>query len=477
MVDMASTAVGGRIVECNDEFFADAINLLNPDSPVWKEGEYTEFGKWMDGWETRRRRDEGHDWCVIALGIPGRIEQVTIDTAFFTGNFPRSFSLEGCGVGFDANLDKAYWVELIPDSSLEGDSVAVFDVTEGDRITHLRLNIFPDGGVARLGVEGKAIPALNWVCPEAGVVNLASLYVGTEAIDASDAHYSPPAKMLRPGEPRGMWDGWETQRRRGPGNDWVSFRLGLAGSIHEVVIDTRHFKGNSPGWVSVDVSADGTAWRGAVSRTEVKADSVNRLLVPDQPEAGYVKLDIYPDGGVARFAVLGDPSPEAAAAKRVQYVNSLLGQDATRFFSTACSSTLWISEMLGSRPFESAQAIIDTADIGFVDLGEEDWLEAFARHPRIGERGDAVTNREQAGAAGASEATLSALSSLNQEYEEKFGFTYIVYASGKTAEEMLEGARERLENDRSTEIDIAAHEQRKITATRLKRMLCIGDKL
>jgi allantoicase len=475
MVDLASTAVGGRIVDCDDEFFAEAVNLLNPDGPVWKEGEYTDRGKWMDGWETRRRRNDGHDWCVVALGIPGSIEQITIDTSFFTGNYPESFSLEGCGVGSDHLLDQAYWVELIAETDLEGDSVAVFDINESDRITHLRLNIFPDGGVARLRVEGRPIPAMEWVCPDAGPVNLASLYAGTEATDASDAHYSPPTNMLRPGEPKGMWDGWETRRRRGPGNDWVSFRLGLGGAVHEVVVDTRHFKGNSPGWVSMDVSSDGNIWHSALGRTAISANSLNRMALPDQPEAEFVKLDIYPDGGVARFAVLGRPASDAAASKRVQYVNSLLGQDATRFFHTACASTQWISEMLGSRPFESAQSIFDTADIAFVDLAEGDWLEAFEGHPRIGERGDEIANREQSAASGSDPQTLSALRRVNEDYEAKFGFTFIVYASGKSAEEMLDIARQRMENPRGVEIDLAAQEQRRITATRLRRMLCVGD--
>lgn len=473
MTDLLSVAVGGRVVECNDEFFAEAVNLLNPDPPVWKEDAYTEQGKWMDGWETRRRRTEGHDWCVLALGIPGRIEQVTVDTAFFTGNYPEEFSLEACGVGDDALTEKAFWVELIPRTGLEGDSVAVFDIIEPARVTHLRLNIFPDGGVARLKVNGQPIPGLDDVCPEAGEVNLASLRLGTSPVDASDAHYSPPTNMLRPGEPRGMWDGWETKRRRGPGNDWVSFRLGLVGEIEEIEVDTRYFKGNSPGWVSMDVSDDGKVWTSAVARVEVEADAVNVIRPDPVPTAEYVRLDIYPDGGVARLRVLGTPTSESATRKRVDYLNSLFGQDATRFFRTACGSTRWISEMLSCRPFETARSVLEIADVNFMELETDDWLEAFGAHPRIGEKGDAVANSEQSAAAAAEPAVLSALARVNAEYEKLFGFTYIVYASGKSAEEMLEIAQRRLGNTRDQEVDIAAGEQRKITATRLARMLCL----
>lgn len=475
MTDLSSTAVGGRVVECNDEFFAGASNLLNSAPPVWKEDAYTEQGKWMDGWETRRRRDEGHDWCVVALGIPGRVEQVTVDTAFFTGNFPESFSIEVCGVDDDDLLGKAFWIELIPRTQLEGNSVAVFDVVEAGRVTHLRLNIFPDGGVARLRVEGAPIPSIDDVCPATGSVNLASLRLGTEAVGASDAHYSPPLNMLRPGDPAGMWDGWETKRRRGPGNDWASFRLGLAGLVNEIVVDTRHFKGNSPGWVSLEVSTDAVNWASAVPRSPISADSVNTIALQASVEASHVRLDVYPDGGVARFRVVGVPRTDAASAKRVQYLNSLLGQEATKFFGSVCASTKWIAGMLSGRPFENARAVIDTAGVTFVDLAESDWLEAFAGHPRIGESGDAVANREQSGMSDAPGDVSTALAAVNQEYEARFGFTYIVYASGKSGEGMLRLARERLGNSRDQELDIASGEQRKISDTRLKRMLCIED--
>jgi allantoicase len=473
MTDLSSTAVEGRIVECNDEFFAEAINLLNPDPPVWKEDAYTEQGKWMDGWETRRRRSEGHDWCVIALGIPGRVEQVTIETSFFTGNFPEEFSLEACGVGKDERLNEASWTELIPRTLLQGDAAAIFDIHDVERVTHLRLNIFPDGGIARLRVVGEPIPDHAEVCAGADLVNLASLRLGTESIDASDAHYSPPSNMLRPGEPRGMWDGWETKRRRGPGNDWVSFRLGLAGSIDEMVVDTRYFKGNSPGWVSLDVSPDGQDWSRAISRVAIEADFVNVIPVDKPVVAEYVKLDIYPDGGVARLRISGNPTMESAAAKRVLYLNSLRGEEATRFFNTACGSSLWVAEMLQRRPYESPGQVLESADIAFAAMESDDWLEAFAAHPRIGESGDSVANSEQSGVAGAVPSVRQSLAAINSEYEAEFGFTYIVYASGKTATEMLEYAQRRMGNTRDQEIDIGAGEQRKITSTRLKRMLCL----
>jgi allantoicase len=474
MTDLISSAVGGRIVDFNDEFFAEAENLLKTTSPVWKEDTYTDRGKWMDGWETRRRREPGHDWCVIALGIPGAITSVTVDTSHFTGNYPESFSLEACGVGSDDRLEQARWTEIISRSDLAGDSTATFTVDDPHRVTHVRLNIFPDGGVARLRVEGSPIPAQEHVCPEDGPTDLVSSVVGGEAIDASDFHYSPPSNLLRPTEPVGMWDGWETRRRRGPGHDWVSFRLGLPGAVELVEVDTRHFKGNAPGWVSIHLSDDGDNWQEVVTSAEVKPHVVSTVRLEEPVPARFLRLDIHPDGGVARFRVRGRPNQAEAARHRMRYLNSLFEDEARDFFRTACVSARWVEAMVGALPFADVGALLATVAPAFDSLGESDWLEAFAGHPRIGERGDAVADREQAGAASAPDAVLAALADANRAYQEKFGFTYIIYATGKTAAEMLQIAQDRLGNNRDDEIANAAEQQRAITATRLRRMLCLG---
>ncbi|MET0566378.1 MAG: allantoicase [Acidimicrobiia bacterium] len=475
MTDLLSDAVGGRVVACNDEFFAEAANLLQTTDPVWKEGVYTDRGKWMDGWETRRRRDPGHDWCVLALGIAGRIRSVTVDTSHFTGNYPESFSLEACGVGGDERLENAEWAEIVPRTPLAGDTTADFEVEDFHRITHVRLNIFPDGGVARLRLDGDPIPGRREVCPDDEGIDLASSLVGCEAVDASDVHYSPPSNLLRPTEPAGMWDGWETKRRRGPGNDWAVFRLGLPGLVDSLEVDTRHFKGNAPGWVSVAVSSDGESWEEVVDRVEVKPDAVNPVTLDRPIRAGFVRLDIHPDGGVARLRVLGRPDPSHAERLRLVYLNALFDEDAYRFFHTACASTTWVDRMTASRPFADGAAVLTTAASAFDSLDEGDWLEAFAGHPRIGERGDLQANREQSGTVDAEMSLLTELAEANQAYEEAHGFTYIVYASGKTAEEMLDLARGRLGNTRGEELVNAAGEQQAITETRLRRMLCIGE--
>lgn len=464
MIDLISERVGGEVVECNDEFFAEAVNLIKTEEPVWKEGLYTDRGKWMDGWETRRRREPGHDWCIIALGIPGLIERVTVDTSHFTGNYPEEFSL-------DASPGNDVWSELIPRTALQGDAQVSFELDYSYRVVEVRLNIYPDGGVARLRVEGEPIPSMQIVCPD-GATDLADVRLGAQWLEASDFHYSAPSNLLLPTESAGMWDGWETRRRRGPGHDWATFRLGMPGDVQSFVIDTTHFKGNCPGWVSVHLSEDGENWTTVVDEDEVQPDRLNEISLSDPARAGFARLSLHPDGGIARFRVLGRPDRDAASALRLRYLNSLFEEAARGFFFTTCVARTWVEEMVRGRPYPSVEAVLRRAGVVFDNLEEDDWLHAFAGHPRIGERGGETENREQAGTASASREVLRELVDVNRRYEEKFGFTYIVYATGKTATEMLSIARERVDNDRPAEIATAAAEQRKITETRLRRMLC-----
>ena len=467
MIDLISERVGGRVLACNDEFFAEAANLLKASPPTAND-DYTDRGKWMDGWETRRRRDSGHDWCVLALGIPGKVGRVVVDTSHFTGNYPEEFSLEGSG---DGDPEEAEWFELIPRTGLSGDSVATFEVASTARLAMVRLNIFPDGGIARLRLEGDPVPDVAAICTD-GLVDLASSAVGGEVIDASDLHYSHPSNVLRPTRPAGMWDGWETKRRRDEGHDWIVVKLGLPGDIVELDVDTAYFKGNAPGWVSAEVSSNLAVWRRVVDRVPVEPHQHNRITLGTAESGSHLRLSIHPDGGLARLRVMGRPEHTVAGARCVDYLNSLTERQALRFFERACGSSRWAREVTARRPYPSVAAVLDTAESVFDSLVESDWLEAFGAHPRIGERGDGVANREQAGTATASRTTLRDLVEVNRRYEEKHGFTFIVYATGKNADEMLEIARERLDRERDDEIVNAAGEQRKITRTRLARMLC-----
>lgn len=481
MVDLATSRYGGMVLWCNDEFFADAANLVSPHAPIYKEGVFTDHGKWMDGWETRRRREEGYDSCVIRLGLPGIIHTVTVDTSYFTGNYPESFSLDACGVESE-ELDGAEWVEIIPRSALSGDTQATYEVADPHRVTHLRLNIYPDGGVARLRVDGDPIPSMSQVCPSEALTDLAVATVGGQAIDVSDAHYASPANLVSPTEPEGMWDGWETARRRGPGHDWSVIRLGLPGLITGVDVDTRHFKGNAPGWVTIDVATGEEEWVEACGRTAVKPHFVNRIDFPEPVHADRVRLNIHPDGGVARLRVWGRPDPEAAAAVRMRYVDSLFPQPARLFFTTACGSRRWVEAMVAGRPYREAERLLKAAEEAFAGLAPDDWMEAFAAHPRIGERhgrqnqaGESMSTTEQSGVDTADEALARELEQINRRYEDRFGYTYIVRAAGRSGPEMLELAHRRLDNDPDTELEMAATQQREITMLRLRRMLCLNQ--
>src|SRR5215213_7703315 len=249
--DLASRAFGGAVVAANDEFFAAKENLVLPE-PAAARTEFGHKGKEYDGWETRRRRAPGHDWAIVRLGVPGIVSGVVVDTSFFTGNYPAAASLDGTGVeGYPdaAELAAAAWEPLLPESGLQGDARNAFAVSCPRRLTHVRLRIHPDGGVARLRVHGT--PVADPRPLDAGPVDLAALENGAMVTGCSNAFYSKPVQLISPGLARVMGEGWETARRRGPGNDWVSLRLAGAGVVRLAELDTSWFVGNAPGWASL----------------------------------------------------------------------------------------------------------------------------------------------------------------------------------------------------------------------------------
>jgi allantoicase len=312
--DLAAERFGGAVIAANDEFFAPKDSLIKAASPQWREGVYTERGKWMDGWETRRRRTPGHDWAVLRLGIPGIIRGVVIDTSFFTGNYPEFASLDACAVEGRGPASSAElpFRPLLAKSPLKGNRANPFELTgKPSRVTHLRLNIFPDGGVARLRVHGEAVPDES-VFAEGREVDLAALENGALVVSASDMHYGNPQNLLLPGRSTHMADGWETRRRRGPGHDWCIVRLARRGVIERVELDTDHYKGNAPGHVMLESTDAGPAfnaakvrWRILVPKASVEPHARQRWDGRKAQAATHVRLNIYPDGGVARLRLLG----------------------------------------------------------------------------------------------------------------------------------------------------------------------------
>lgn len=321
LVDLAAERLGSAVVAANDEFFAPKEHLLKAAAPVWREGDYTERGKWMDGWETRRRRDLGpgaHDWCIVRLGARGVIRGADVETAFFTGNYPESFALDVCdlpGIPSPETLTDAVWRELLPRGPLEGDTHNRFAIADAPPATHVRLRIYPDGGVARLRLYGIVVPDWDRL-RRRGDVDLAAVAHGGTVVSCSDMFYGSRHNLIMPEAALNMGDGWETKRRRGPGHDWTIVRFGAEGSIRRAEIDTRHFKGNAPGACSLDLAQladgqplDGASWRELLPRTPLQPHT--RHLFEDElrqvGHATHARLNIFPDGGIARLRLFGRP--------------------------------------------------------------------------------------------------------------------------------------------------------------------------
>ncbi|MBV9796380.1 MAG: allantoicase [Actinobacteria bacterium] len=316
--DLAGRDLGGSVVYANDELFAVRENLIKPGDPVFQPHTFGPKGQIMDGWETRRRREPGHDHAIVRLGVGGVIRRVVVDTSYFTDNYPPEVSVEGCGAeGYPgpAELAAAQWVTLVPRSPVEGDRRNEFTVTVEQRCTHIRLSIYPDGGVARLRVLGEPVPDPRLL---PGVIDLAALENGALVTDSSNSFYNSAGQLIMPGLARVMGDGWETSRRRDEGNDWVTVRLACAGSVEVVELDTSHFVGNAPGWASLGY--DGGA---LIARTALQPDTRHRFAVPGGPVAEQVRLDVYPDGGMARLRVFGMPTPAARAALTDRFLRLL----------------------------------------------------------------------------------------------------------------------------------------------------------
>jgi allantoicase len=297
------------VVWANDELFAERENLIKPAPPEFQPGSFGHKGQIYDGWETRRRRETGHDQAIVRLGLPGVIAGVIVDTAFFTGNYPTSASVEAItvdGYPSPAELSESAWTTIVPRSPLRGDSENFFDVHSTTRYTHVRLTIYPDGGVARFRVHGAPVADPRLV--DLASLDLAALENGARIVEASNMFYSAPSNLISPGFAAVMGEGWETARRRDQGNDWVVLALAAASVPRLAELDTSHFKGNAPGWAALSGSCSGQdpdSWFEVLPRTRLQPDTRHRFLVEAPRELTHLRLDIFPDGGMARLRLHG----------------------------------------------------------------------------------------------------------------------------------------------------------------------------
>jgi allantoicase len=319
--NLADDRFGAEILFCTDDFFADASRMLSHTDPVWQEGVFDDNGKWMDGWESRRKRAEGYDFAIIRLGLPGTIKGLDIDTSHFTGNYPPSASVQACFCEEGDPGENADWVEILPSVSLGGNAHHLHGINDERTWTHLKLNIYPDGGVARLRAWGRPQAQID-TAASGEPVDLAAVVNGGRALACSDEHFGRMANILNPGRGINMGDGWETARRRTPGNDWVIVALGHPGTIRRIEVDTAHFKGNYPDSCSIQaayvrggtddqIETQSLFWRELLPQQKLQAHEQHLFSkeINDLGSITHVRLNIFPDGGISRLRLFGTPIP------------------------------------------------------------------------------------------------------------------------------------------------------------------------
>lgn len=319
LIDLASERNGGKALLASDEFFAAKENLLKEGRGIFIPGKFTDNGKWMDGWESRRKRIQGFDWCIIKLGVPGSIKGVDIDTNHFLGNHPPYASIEAYNFKTDPAIkklkeDKIKWREILPKSSLNPGSQNLFTISSPEIFTHVKLNIYPDGGVARFRVYGN----VKKIRRSKDMVDLASLLNGGKVIVCNDMFFGSKDNLISPGRSLNMGDGWETKRKRVPGHDWVILKLASAGKIRKITVDTNFFKGNFPDSCSIEgiykpeaaddeLTNPSFQWIELLSKTKLRGHTENNFEkeIKDAGKVTHVRLNIFPDGGVSRLRLFG----------------------------------------------------------------------------------------------------------------------------------------------------------------------------
>lgn len=515
LCNLAADETGTFVLWASDDYFAPKENLVRSDAPVWKETEYTDRGKWMDGWESQRMRGPGHDSAILRLGVAGTIEGILCDTTHFKGNAPLAVALEVCEMPFTSTAEEllalplaatnaAYlaaegraWRPVLDKADIRSDfrnEIAL--KATSPRATHVRLRIFPDGGVSRLRVYGTAAPepAVFW---QRAAVDLAAIEHGGRIAAVSDQFFGPPSNLLLPGRGVNMGDGWETRRRRTPGSDWCVLALGRRSEVQRIEIDTHFFKGNAPQATSVlafdagESASAGAADAGVPLQTDAGWTSIfdqaplvqhkRHVLQPARPTiATHLKVHIFPHGGVNRMRIYGVALDPPADAARIDGLSAMDAKARTTLWRSFCASDRWATLMDAGLPMRSVRGLFAEADCAFSGLQDDDWLQAFAAHPRIGNPKAAATataqsatwsSDEQQGIAGTEEAIKARLAAGNAAYFEKFGFIFICFATGRNASQMLALLERRIDNDRATEISNAADEQMRISRLRIEKWL------
>lgn len=356
--DLASRRLGGSVLWANDELFAERENLIRPQEPVYQPATFGHKGQIYDGWETRRRREPGVDQAVVRLGLPGVLHGIVVDTAFFTGNYPPFCWVEAAAIeGYPspAELSEVDWQPVVPRSPLLGNTKNLFEVDDPQRYTHVRLTIDPDGGVARLRVHGTPVGDPRFL--DLASLDLAALENGATIDGCSNMFYSSPANLISPGFAAVMGEGWETARRRDDDNDWVSVRLAAQGVVRLAELDTSHFKGNAPGWAVLSGLA-GDEWVELLPRTRLQPDTRHRFLLKESVEVSQVRMDVYPDGGMARLRLHGGLTSAGKQDMVLRWYNRLPAGQAITVLTMAGLSTADAERMASERPANDVPQVL-----------------------------------------------------------------------------------------------------------------------
>ena len=316
LIDLAQPRLGSKVIFKTDDFFASANRIIDPKLPVFKDGLFDKNGKWMDGWESRRKRTSGHDYLIIKLGKPGSIAKVDVDTSFFNGNQPSMVSLEGCNSN-SKNFKNFKWKNIINKKKTKANSHHIFNVSSKSVFTHIKLNIFPDGGIARLRLYGSI--SKKYIKFGKKNINLASLLNGSSIIACNNEHFGKAENILAPGKAKNMGDGWETRRRRDKGYDWLILNTVKGNNISKIEISTHHFKGNFPQYCSLQASfisqkqtsslivKNSNKWKYLLNKVKLSANKkhifINKLMKNNK--INFIKIKIFPDGGISRFKIFG----------------------------------------------------------------------------------------------------------------------------------------------------------------------------
>ena len=316
LIDLAQSRLGSKIVYKTDEFFAPAKRIINPWPPVFKDGVFDKHGKWMDGWETRRKRSKGHDYLILKLGKPGKIYKVDIDTSYFSGNHPTKVSMQACFSKKNIPNKNSKWITILKKQSTKANRHHFFNIKNKSIFSHIKLNIFPDGGVARLRVYGTIENKKKF---GKKILNLTSVLNGATPIVCNNEHFGRAENILAPGIGKNMGDGWETRRSRGKNFDWLIIKCATAGRIGKIQIDTHHFKGNYPDKCSLQAAYinskisnksivnSSKKWKLLLNKVKLNAHKKhnfqNKLM--KNKKVNYIRINIFPDGGISRIRMFG----------------------------------------------------------------------------------------------------------------------------------------------------------------------------